>query len=241
MIRKSGSHAIPYQEVKMLIESKTNHLLVSLFEIQPCWMIEPLSVELNYSIPSIRRFLSQVGYYSSFTHNGKWYTIQSIPQFDREGLWFYGNIGFSNVGSLTKTLIKIISRSHSGMTAERLGQKLRSRRCHTVLVKLCRGGKLQREKTGRSYVYLAGDSHTAAIQRRNLALKNLPAIPLPAEISVFVLVEFIHNPDSSLEQLAKMIADKKNIAVQPAQIERLFEMHGLKKTMQTVAPKHGGP
>ena len=225
----------------MLIESKTNLLLVSLFEIQACWMIEPLSLELNYSIPSVRRFLSQVGYYSSFTHNGKWYTLQSIPRFNREGLWFYNNIGFSNVGSLTKTLIKIISRSQAGMTAEILGQKLRSWRCHTVLVQLCRSGKLQREKSGRSYVYLAGDSHTAAVQRRNLALKNLPAIPLPAEISVLVLVEFIHNSDSSFEQLAKTIVDKKNIAIQPAQIERLFEIHGLKKTMQTVEPKHCGP
>jgi len=215
----------------VLIKSKINHLLVSLFKIQSCWMIEPLSLELNYSIVSVRRFLSQVGYYSSFTHNGKWYTLQSIPRFNREGLWFYDNIGFSNVGSLTKTLIKITSRSQAGMTTEILGQKLRSRRCHTVLVQLCRSGKLQREKSGRSYVYLAGDSRTAALQRRNLVLKNLPAIPLPAEVSVLVLVEFIHNPDSSFEQLSKTIATKKNITIQPKQIERLFEMHGLKKTI----------
>ena len=193
-------------------------------------MIEPLSLELNYSIPSVRRFLSQVGYYSSFTHNGKWYTLQSVPRFNREGLWFCDNIGFSNVGSLTQTLIKIISRSQAGMTAKIVGQQLRSRRCHTVLVQLCRSGKLQREKSGRSYVYLAGDSHTAAAQRRNLALKNLPATHLPAEISVLVLVEFIHHPDSSFEQLAKTMANKKNVAIQPAQIERLFEMQGLKKT-----------
>ena len=213
----------------MLIKSKINHLLISLFEIQPCWMIEPLSFELNYSIVSVRRFLSQMGYYSSFTHNGKWYTLQSIPQFNREGLWFYNDIGFSNVGSLTKTLIKITSRSQAGMTAEILGKQLRSRRCHTVLVQLCRSGKLQREKSGRSYVYLAGDSRTAAVQRRNLSLKNLPVTSLPAEVSVLVLVEFIHNPDLSFKQISKTIAAKKNITAEPRQIERLFEIHGLKK------------
>jgi len=204
-----------YQEGAVLIKSKINHLLVSLFKIQPCWMIEPLSLELNYSIVSVRRFLSQVGYYSSFTHNGKWYTIQSIPWFNREGLWFYDDIGFSNAGSLTKTFIKITSRSQAGMTAEILGQQLQSR-CHTVLVQLCRSGKLQREKSGRSYVYLAGDSRTAALQRRNLTLKNLPAIPLPAEISVLVLVEFIHNPDSSFKQLSKTIATKKILPSSPS-------------------------
>ncbi|MEA3486835.1 MAG: hypothetical protein U9R20_04180 [Thermodesulfobacteriota bacterium] len=222
----------------MLIESKTNRLLVSLFKIQSCWMIEPLSVELNYSIPSVRRFLSRVGYYSSFTHNGKWYTLRSIPKFISDGLWFYGDIGFSNVGSLTKTLIKLISRSQAGMTAEILGEKLRSGRCHSVLVQLSRRGKLQREKIGRSYVYFAADPHTAAVQRRSLTLMNLPPIPLPAEIAVFILVEFIHTPDSSFQQLAKAIADKKSITVQPAQIERLFEEHGLKKTMRTVVPTH---
>ncbi len=215
----------------MLSVSKANRLLVSFFEKQPCWMIEPLSVELNYSVPSVRRFLSQVGYYSSFTHNGKWYTLQSVPKFSRDGLWFYGNIGFSNVGSLTKTLIKLVSRSQAGMTAEILGEKLRSRRCHTVLVQLSRRGKLQREKLGRSYVYFAADSHIAASQCRSLTLKNLPSIPLPAEIAVLVLVEFIHSPDSGSQQLAQAIADKKNITVQPAQIERLFKEHGLKKTM----------
>jgi len=214
----------------VLIKSKINHLLLSLFKIQPCWMIEPLSVELNYSIVSVRRFLSQAGYYSSFTHNGKWYTLQSIPRFNREGLWFYEDIGFSNVGSLTKTLIKITSRSQAGMTAEILGQQLRSRRCHTLLVKLCRSGKLQRKKSGRSYVYLAGDSRTAAIQRRNLALKNQPTMSLPAEVSVLVLVEFIHHPDSDFKQISRTIAAQKNISIQPEQIERLFEMHGLKKT-----------
>lgn len=222
----------------MPVKSRINHLLVSLFEMQSCWMVEPLSRELNYSIPSIRRFLNKIGYYSSFTHNGKWHTLQSIPQFNQDGLWFHDNIGFSNVGSLTKTLVKIVSRSQAGMTAEMLAQTLRLQRCHTVLTQLFRNGKLQREKFGRSYIYFAEDSHTAGVQRRSLTLKNLPSTHLPAEISILILVEFIHNPDSSFEQLAKTIANKKNISIQPTQIEKLFEIYGLKKKIRTVAPKH---
>ncbi len=214
----------------MLSTSETNQFLSDLFKQQQCWMIESLSIELNYSIPSVRRFLSRVGYYSSFTHNGKWYTLRSIPRFNRDGLWFYDNIGFSNVGSLTKTLIKLISRSQAGMTAELLGEKLQSQRCHTVLVQLFRRGKLQREKSGRSYVYFSADSRITASQRRSLTLKNLPPTPIPAEIAVLVLVEFIRRPDLSFEQLTKNIADKKNVTVQPVQIETLFKQHGLKKT-----------
>ncbi len=213
----------------MIEKRKVNHHLSSLFKIEPCWMIEPLSIELNYSIPSVRRFLGQIGYYSSFTHNGKWYTLQAIPKFSRDGLWFHNSIGFSNVGSLTKTIVKLVSRSHAGVTAEMLGQKLRSPRCHTVLVKLCRHGKLQRKKMGRSYVYLTADPQKAAAQRRSLDLKFLPETPLPAEIAVFVLVEFIHHPDSSFEQLTQTVSDKKNITVKPDRIEKLFTEHGIKK------------
>ena len=70
-------------------------LLSSLFEKQSCWRIDPLAAEMEYSVPSVRRFLAAVGYYSSYTHNGMWYTLRSIPRFDRDGLWFFSDIGFS--------------------------------------------------------------------------------------------------------------------------------------------------
>ncbi|MFH0996360.1 MAG: hypothetical protein V1844_12840, partial [Pseudomonadota bacterium] len=56
--------------------TQTKQHLISLFAEQPCWMIEPLATQLRYSIPSVRRFLVQTGYYSSFTHNGGWYTLR---------------------------------------------------------------------------------------------------------------------------------------------------------------------
>lgn len=117
----------------MQADSMPQQHLVSLFVLQPCWMIEPLASELGYSVPSVRRFLTETGYYSSFTHNGRWYTLRSIPQFDRDGLWFFDTIGYSRAGSLTNTLIDLTSRSQAGMTAEQLGGKLRCR-CHSILV-----------------------------------------------------------------------------------------------------------
>jgi len=206
--------------------------LFLLFTEKPCWMIEPLALELHYSIPSVRGFLNEAGYYSSFTHNGAWYTLRSIPSFGRDGLWFYRDIGFSHAGSLTNTLIELTSRSPSGMTAEELGEKLRCR-CHTILVQLCRHGRLERQKQGRSYVYIAVDSVIAASQRQAMAMKSMPANQLPAEIAVLVLVEFIKNPRSSFEHLAKAIAEVKGITVDLAQIKRLFVAQGLKKTGPT--------
>jgi len=228
--------ALLYQEHMMTDITQTKQHLISLFAEQPCWMIEPLATQLRYSIPSVRRFLVQTGYYSSFTHNGGWYTLRSIPRFANDGLWFYDDIGFSKIGSLTSTLIHLVQHSPSGMTAEQLGKKLRCR-CHSVLVQLFRQGRLQRQKMGRSHVYLAIDPETAAIQRQSLQVS--PAVHLPAEIAVLILAEFIRNPQSGFTELSKAIARKALIRVDVAMIQTLFEQHGLKKMTQTVAPKPG--
>ena len=230
-------HAILYQMAAMPAKSTLQPRIVSLFDKHPCWMIEPLASELGYSVCSTRRFLTETGYYSSFTHNGKWYTLNSIPRFGRDGLWFFEDIGFSRAGSLTNTLISLTVHSPAGMTAEQLGEKLRCR-CHSVLVQLWRQGKLQREKLGgRSHVYLAVDSTTQALQRQAMTGQDSPTPKMPAEIAVFVLAEFIRQPGLSFEQLAKAVGHRCRIAIKATQIEALFALHDLKKTPPIATPK----
>jgi len=209
--------------------------LISLFTQTPCWKIKPLAAEMRYSIPSIRRFLTETGYYSSFTHNGGWYTLRSIPRFGRNGLWFYRDIGFSRAGTLTKSLVALISGSPAGMSAEMLGDTLRCR-CHGVLVNLWRKGKISREKAGRCQFYFAADPIKAASQRQALAAQHPPKVSFSAEMAVLILAEFIRSPDLSFEQLAEKISRSKHVTVNPEKIEQLFDQHGLKKTMQTAAP-----
>ena len=208
--------------------SRVNQQLATLFTKQPCWMIEPLATELNYSIPSVRRFLAAMGYYSSFSHNGRWYTLRSVPNFNRDGLWFHHEIGFSRTGSLTKTLICLTANSSAGITAEQLGEKLHCR-CHTVLVQLYRKKKLQRQKIGRSFIYLAADFRTASRQRQALSVRSSQQGELPAEIAILILVEFIRNPEAGFAQLAMTIKKGAKVTIEVAQIERLFQQYSLKK------------
>jgi hypothetical protein len=202
--------------------------LASLFEEQKCWMIDPLSKQMNYSIPSVRRALTKAGYFSSFTHNGRWYTLACVPRFSREGLWFYQDIGFSKAGSLTRTIVELATGSPAGISAEQLGAKLRCR-CHTVLVQLYRQGRIERQRLGRSYVYLAADPDVAASQRQAMQ-KTMEIQALPAEISVLVLAEFIRHPKAGFKQLAKAISARAGVHIQAKQIQVLFDLHGLKKT-----------
>jgi len=199
----------------------------ALFDRNPCWMIQPLGQALQYSVASVRRFLARIGYFSSFTHNGRWYTLARIPRFSREGLWFYQDIGFSAAGSLTATLVALTEASPGGLSAEALGQKLHCR-CHSVLVHLVRRGHLQRRRVGRSHVYLAADPQAADAQLQ-AAKPPEPAV-LPAEIAVLVLAEFIRRPKMQPGQLAKAVSAKTGLCIQDAQVRALFERHDLKKT-----------
>lgn len=202
--------------------------LEALFDQQPCWVIDTLGQRLDYSVPSVRRFLAQIGYFSSFTHNGRWYTLSKIPRFSSEGLWFYEDIGFSRSGSLTQTLVAMTASSHSGLSAEELGQKLHCR-CHSVLVHLVRQGRIQRQRRGRSHVYLAADISTAQAQLQ--AVQPPEPSVLPAEIAVIVLAEFIRQPQLELHQLAQAVSARTALTIKESQIRGLFERHGLKKTL----------
>jgi uncharacterized protein YifE (UPF0438 family) len=229
-------YAILYQEANMSSCLSPDQKLAPPFSEQPCWQIEPLATRLNYSIPSTRRFLSTVGYHRSFSHNGKWYTLQSIPKFGHDGLWFSDDIGFSRAGNLNNTLVRLVNRSPEGITAEALGEKLRCR-CHSVLVQLCRQERLQRDKIGRSFVYFSQNMRTAGKQRQSAANRTMPSELLPAEIAVLILAEFIRSPNLSFDELALHIKHTRHVSIKAAQIEKLFAQHGLKKTPETTARK----
>lgn len=201
--------------------------IAALFREQPCWTIDSLAASLEYSVPSVRRFLSRLGYFSSFTHNGAWYTLVGVPKFGRDGLWFHRDIGFSKAGSLADTIVSLVDRSPEGMSAGDLERKLRGR-CHSVLVALCRKNRLRRFKAGRSFVYVSADAAAGTRQREKAEAGRLPEESLPAEIAVLVLAEHIRRPESDFAQLAASMA-RRGVYVDASRIHRLFDLHGLKK------------
>ncbi len=41
------------------------------------------------------RYLRELHHLTSYTHNGIYYTLPGIAQFDSNGFWYFGDIGFS--------------------------------------------------------------------------------------------------------------------------------------------------
>ena len=96
----------------MAQNDKPKHHLIELFDQRKCYTIDQLHSAMDYSLISIRRFLKEIGYYSSFTHNSKWYTLKTIPSFTKSGIWFYKDIGFSKHGNLNQTILHFVDSLH---------------------------------------------------------------------------------------------------------------------------------
>ncbi|MEA1927749.1 MAG: hypothetical protein U9N73_06045 [Candidatus Auribacterota bacterium] len=195
-------------------------------------MIDELSRSLGCSIISIRRLLKRAGYFRSYTHNGKWYTLSSIPVFNKNGIWLYGDIGFSKQGTLTKTIIYHVNKSSAGLSARDLAELLHHP-CHAVLTIMYKAKQIDRVKPTSEYTYLSRDESVNRLQHNHLKgrMVEQTAQPLNTQAAVFVLVEFIKNPGLSFEQMARGLRDSQQITVMPSDITRFFREHGLKKTV----------
>src|SRR6266581_9317697 len=60
---------------------------------------------------TVFRKLKSLGYLSSYTHRGAYYTLAEIPRFDDSGLWSHEGVWFSRYGTLLTTLETFVNQS----------------------------------------------------------------------------------------------------------------------------------
>jgi len=197
--------------------------LRDLFQQNICLTINGISIKLNCSAITVSRYLNSFEYFSSYSHNSKWYTIAPIPKFDKHGLWRHNSICFSKFGTLKNTVIHFIDQSRCGLTSGQLAQLL-GITCYSVLSQFYKNGAIDRIKMDRGFVYLSKDDKKKRKQLSHVSREE----KLTPQAAVFVLVEYIKNPDSSFSDIS--IALRKRHIVAPAEaIKKLFKEHNIKK------------
>jgi hypothetical protein len=169
------------------------------------------------------RRLRQVGYLSSFTHGGRWYTLPDIPQFDPQGLWFHRDIGFSRAGTLKQTVAVQVEQASEGHTHGELQHLLRVR-VHNTLLDLVQQGRIQRQRWQRVYLYVSADSGRAAAQvaaRRQRAERLRVATD---EEVVEVLVEALRAaPEIPAPTLVAGRLVARGVALEPHHVQLVYE------------------
>lgn len=204
---------------------KKNQIL-QIFKSQKCLILEDLGTLLNYSARSTQRLLRAVGYFSSFTHNSKWYTLQNIPEFDHNGLWFYQGIGFSQWRDLNTTIRYLVENSAEGLMASDLSITLLTS-CSPVLNRLYKANKIDRVKTHRGFVYL---SIEPTLKKRQVTcIEKDHCLQRPSDTdTITILVEFIRNPNRTFEELASHL-NKIKFFCSADMIKNMFVYFGLEK------------
>ena len=189
---------------------------------------------------SIFRDLSGLGYLSSYTHTGRYYTLAHIPEFDEHGLWFFKGIGFSKAGTLKSTVVALVHDAEAGRKHDELEFLLRIR-VHNTLLILVRDGAVGRERIEGAYLYVSADKARAAeqIERRKALLTETPEgkTALPDTTVIEVLSEaLVAGGVRIAPQIVAARLSARGVTVSSAEVEAVFARYGIDAGKKTARP-----
>jgi len=225
----------------MLGPEQSRQALTRLFQRQSITDLATLSAALETSSRmSVFRRLSVLGYLSSYSHAGRYYTLRDIPRFDRDGLWRYQGVCFSRDGSLKATVERLVEQSDAGRTHAELHARLPVR-VHNTLLDLVAGRHIGRETVGGRYLYVSANPARAQSQlslRQQPPAGVVPSLPeSPAAVVIEVLLDLVQSarvrPDA--DRVAERLA-ARGLPVTVDQVEAIFSRYGLKKTASSRSP-----
>lgn len=144
---------------------------------------------------TVFRKLKALGYLSSYSHRGKYYTLREVPDFDEQGLWDWHAVWFSKYGNLVETAREFVEEAESGVTAREL-ESIVHVECKRALLKLSREKQVARAKIGGVQVYLSnqkGKQRSQKLRRKDSATAAnvmAPQVSLSHELKAAIILFF---------------------------------------------------
>jgi hypothetical protein len=164
-------------------------------------MKEALDVENRMTI---FRKLKHLPYKASYSHVGKYYTLDTIANYDELGLWNYNDIFFSKYGSLLNTLEQLINQSEFGFYSHEL-ERIVHVRVFNALQKLFNQNKIYRIQHGGMYLYLSLHDWQQQFSQRRKNVEH--AISLT--FNTFGKSEAVVNTQQCLLKLLQILNEKQ--------------------------------
>ncbi len=113
---------------------------------------------------TVFRKLRELPYRTSYSHRGRYYTLDEVAQFDERGIWSHREVWFSVHGTLLSTTAAIVEAAERGHVVEELDNALHVG-TKDALRKLVQDARLTRERLAGQFLYCA-----AAVDRRRQQL-----------------------------------------------------------------------
>lgn len=226
----------------MLSRNEAHAALRRLFRRRPVVDLDGIFRVLGTNCrTSVFRRLRELGYQTSFSHSGRYYTLTEIPRFDANGLWFHQSIGFARARTLKATVADLIERSQAGHTFGEL-VRLTGVRVDSTLTTLVSEGTIRRRRVARRSVYVSQEEAAAARQMKERGAQSARsrADSLAAPLVVEVLLEVVRTSEVYVDpDVVATRLGARGVVVSAAQVLAVYESYGLEpgKKTATVRPQ----
>jgi len=159
--------------------------LANLLHDQKVAAMPQLKTALGTSVSlTVLRKLSALGYRSSYSHGGTYYTLDAIARYDELGLWSYRDIHFSQHGTLLHTAEVLVTQSPAGYWVGEL-EALVQVAAKDALRQLAQRGRLYRRELEGRYLYCALDRERRQQQWALRQAQLRPDLELQAALVLF--------------------------------------------------------
>ena len=146
--------------------------LLPLFRRRRIVTMQEMKAALGTTVDrTVLRKLRELPYLCSYSHRGKFYTLEPLAAFDDRGLWAYQGVRFSRLGTLIDTAEQFVTRSDCGYLASELAGELQTP-VKEPLLKLVSLQRLVRKQVAGQYVYFATERGKRSEQ---VHLRHTPA------------------------------------------------------------------
>lgn len=159
--------------------------LTSLLRDQKVATMPQLKNALGTSVTfTVLRKLAPLGYRSSYSHCGTYYTLDSIARYDELGLWSYREIHFSRHGTLLNTAATLVTNAPAGYFTDELDSVVHVA-TKDALRQLVQQDRLDRRELAGRYLYCAKERQRRQEQWAARQAQQRPDDELQAAIVLF--------------------------------------------------------
>jgi len=159
--------------------------LTSLLRGQKVATMPQLKSALGTSVTfTVLRKLAPLGYRSSYSHGGTYYTLDSTARYDELGLWSYRDIHFSRHGTLLNTAATLVTDAPAGYFTHELDAVVQVA-TKDALRHLVQQDRLDRRELAGRYLYCAKERQRRQEQWAARQAQQRPDDELRAAIVLF--------------------------------------------------------
>lgn len=214
----------------MPTRSHSRQALNRLFARKPVADLSMLKEALETtSRTTVFRALLAAGYYTSYSHAGRFYTLEHIPDFNEDGVWEHGGVLFSKLRTLRATVIPMVADAPAGQMHAELAARVHLK-VYDTLHDLVAEGKIGQVELERLYLYVNADREVADAQvaeRRRLLSSEVPGVVLPAPtVIIEILLAFIRHPEDGHAGIAARV---RRHGITREQVAQVFAHYDLGK------------